>query len=64
MQTRHDRLTRKRSREAGQLHQFLQGKSLAGASFTSVPQLRRHIDDFINAYKATFTPFVCTTEVH
>jgi hypothetical protein len=28
-----------------------------GASFTSVPQLRKHIDEFIAAYNATAEPF-------
>ena len=31
---------------------ILAGKSLRGASFTSVAQLRQHIDDFITAYNA------------
>ena len=29
---------------------ILQGKSLSGASFTSVEQVRNHIDAFIEAY--------------
>jgi transposase len=44
---------------------ILQGKSLRGASFTSVTQLRQHIDDFITAYNKTAKPFVWTkTKVH
>jgi transposase len=44
---------------------ILAGKSLRGASFTSVPQLRQHIDDFIAAYNADAAPFVWTkAEVH
>jgi transposase len=44
---------------------ILAGHSLRGASFTSVPQLRQHIDDFIAAYNETATPFAWTkTEVH
>ena len=44
---------------------ILQGKSLRGASFTSVTQLREHIDDFIIAYNKTAKPFVWTkTKVH
>lgn len=39
---------------------ILQAKSLAGASFTSVDQLRQHIDDFIAAYNAHPKPFVWT----
>src|SRR5215218_7210400 len=37
---------------------ILQGKSLHGASFTSVNQLREHIDAFIDAYNETAKPFV------
>jgi len=44
---------------------ILARKSLRGASFTSVAQLRKHIDDFIQAYNATATPFVWTKpQVH
>jgi transposase len=44
---------------------ILQAKSLAGASFTSVPQLTQHIDDFIAAYNSHPKPFVWTkTKVH
>jgi transposase len=44
---------------------ILQGKSLHGASFTSVQQLREHIDDFIQAYNENATPFVWTkSKVH
>ena len=39
---------------------ILQGKSLHGASFTSVAQLREHIDAFIEAYNQNATPFVWT----
>ena len=37
---------------------ILQGKSLRGASFGSVEQLRKHIDAFIAAYNETAKPFV------
>lgn len=44
---------------------ILAGKSLRGASFTSVNQLRQHIDAFIAAYNANPSPFVWTkAEVH
>jgi transposase len=44
---------------------ILAGKSLRGASFTSVAQLRQHIDDFITRYNAHAVPFVWTKpEVH
>jgi transposase len=39
---------------------ILQGKSLHGASFTSVKQLREHIDAFIEAYNQNAVPFVWT----
>jgi transposase len=39
---------------------ILEGKSLHGASFTSVAQLRQHIDDFIEAYNENAKPFVWT----
>ena len=39
---------------------ILQGQSLAGASFTSVDQLKGHIDDFIAAYNDDAEPFVWT----
>ena len=44
---------------------ILQGKSLHGASFTSVKQLRDHIDAFIEAYNENATPFAWTkSDVH
>jgi transposase len=44
---------------------ILEGKSLHGASFNSVAQLREHIDAFIKAYNENAKPFVWTkTEVH
>jgi transposase len=44
---------------------ILQAKSLRGASFISVDQLRTHIDDFINTYNAHSRPFTWTkTTVH
>jgi hypothetical protein len=44
---------------------ILQGKSLSGASFNSVAQLREHIDAFIEAYNENAKRFVQTkTEVH
>jgi transposase len=44
---------------------ILQGKSLHGASFTSVKQLREHIDAFIKAYNINATPFAWTkSKVH
>src|SRR5215469_16677877 len=44
---------------------ILEGKSLHGASFTSVRQFRVHIDAFIEAYNETAKPFVWTkAEVH
>ena len=39
---------------------ILEGKSLNGASFTSVKQLREHIDAFIEAYNQNARPFVWT----
>ena len=39
---------------------ILEGQSLHGASFTSVKQLRGHIDAFIAAYNETAKPFVWT----
>jgi transposase len=39
---------------------ILQGKSLRGASFTSVNQLKKHIDDFISAYNIDSKPFKWT----
>jgi len=39
---------------------ILAGKSLRSASFTSVAQLRQHIDDFIKSYNASATPFAWT----
>ncbi len=44
---------------------ILQAKSLKGASFTSVQQLKKHINDFIDAYNVTSTPFKWTkAKVH
>src|SRR6478736_4607103 len=44
---------------------ILQGKSLHGASFTAVKQLRNHIDAFIDSYNEDATPFVWTkAKVH
>lgn len=44
---------------------ILQGKSLQGASFTSVEQLREHINTFIETYNETAKPFVWTkSKVH
>ena len=44
---------------------ILQGKSLHGASFTSVEHLREHIHAFIKAYNETAKPFVWTkSKVH
>src|SRR3984893_9138300 len=44
---------------------ILQGKSLHGASFTSVKQLREHIDAFIDAYNQNPKPFAWTkAKVH
>src|ERR1700674_2426209 len=44
---------------------ILQAKSLCDESFTSVKQLREHIDNFIDAYNAKAKPFVWTkSEVH
>ena len=37
---------------------ILQGSSLAGASFTDVPQLRDHIDAFVDSYNTRAVPFV------
>lgn len=39
---------------------ILQAQSLRDASFTSVEQLRKHIDAFIEAYNRSATPFVWT----
>lgn len=39
---------------------ILEGQSLHGASFTSVAELRKHIDTFIGAYNETSKPFVWT----
>jgi len=39
---------------------ILQAASLRGASFTSVKQLREHINAFIDAYNETAKPFVWT----
>lgn len=44
---------------------ILEGKSLHGASFTSVNQLKEHIDAFIESYNQNATPFVWTkAKVH
>jgi transposase len=44
---------------------ILEGKSLHGASFTSVKQLREHIDAFIESYNHNAKPFVWTkAKVH
>ena len=44
---------------------ILQGKSLTGASFSSVAQLRKHIDAFIESYNENAKPFVWTkAKVH
>ena len=44
---------------------ILAGQSLQGASFTSVPELRRHIDAFIAAYNETARPFAWSkSDVH
>jgi transposase len=44
---------------------ILEGKSLRGASFTSVKQLREHIDAFIDTYNQNAKPFVWTkAKVH
>jgi transposase len=44
---------------------ILQGRSLSDTSFSSVRQLREHIDTFIAAYNQDATPFVWTkAEVH
>ena len=44
---------------------ILQGQSLTGASFTSVEQLREHIDAFIETYNENAEPFVWTkAQVH
>ena len=44
---------------------ILQGKSLKGASFTSVQQLKKHIDDFIATYNTNSKPFKWTkAKVH
>src|SRR5262245_23185040 len=39
---------------------ILEGKSLTAASFTSVKQLREHIDAFIDSYNQNAKPFVWT----
>ena len=39
---------------------ILAGQSLRGASFTSVDQLRQHIDAFIQTYNTNTAPFVWT----
>jgi hypothetical protein len=48
-----------------QVDSILHGQSLAGASFTSVEQLKEHIDAFIETYNKTAAPFVWTkSKVH
>ena len=42
---------------------ILAGKSLSGASFTSIAQLTQHIDAFIENYNADAAPFVWTKAV-
>ena len=44
---------------------ILQGQSLTGASFTSLEQLKEHIDAFIERYNQHAEPFVWTkAQVH
>ena len=44
---------------------ILQGQSLTGASFTSVEQLKKHINAFIDNYNEDAEPFVWTkSKVH
>jgi transposase len=44
---------------------LLQGQSLAGASFTSIEQLKAHIGAYVERHNATAEPFVWTkSEVH
>jgi len=44
---------------------ILAGKSLNGASFNAVDQLKAHVDAFITAYNETAKPFVWTkSKVH
>jgi hypothetical protein len=38
----------------------LQGQSLSGASFTSLEQLKEHIDAFISGYNDKAEPFIWT----
>jgi hypothetical protein len=42
---------------------ILQGNSLAGTSFSSVQQLRDHIDAFVDGYNTRAIPFVWTKDV-
>ena len=42
---------------------ILQGQSLTGASFTSVEQLKKHIDAFIESYNEDAEPFVWTKSI-
>jgi len=42
---------------------ILHGRSLAGASFTSVQQLKQHIDAFVGSYNRRAVPFVWTKAV-
>ncbi len=39
---------------------ILQGQSLSGASFTSLEQLKEHIDAFISTYNDKAEPFIWT----
>ena len=49
----------------GDLVSILQDQSLSDQSFTSVKQLREHIDAFVDAYNVDAKPFVWTkSEVH
>jgi hypothetical protein len=52
-------------RAGGQRCSILQGNSLKDASFTSVKQLREHIDAFIEAYNENAKAFAWTkSKVH
>jgi hypothetical protein len=59
---------RERKRKAPEVEiwfSILQAKSLCNESFTSVKQLREHIDNFIDAYNANARPFAWSkSEVH
>jgi len=46
-------------------HDLLSGKSLSGASFQTVDQLKAHIDSFIASYNDEARPFAWTnSKVH